>query len=295
MAVVIFTVSAFSASLLWSGGIDHPEGGIGRLWKGDFAHPSGPLAVLRVVDWNIDRGKRFQAVAAALEHEHPDLCLLQETDLFARRSARRNVADDLSRDLSLNYVFAPEFQELAQGAPGEPSYQGQATLSRLPVKRARILRFRAQSGFWKPRRFLPHWPVFQRRLGGRIALVTELDWNGKLLVVYNAHLESRSWGHLQSLQLEEILEDARRYSEKTPVILAGDLNSAYNRGVLIAQFRDAGFHSIFDGRHPRTNMLGFSIDWILLRGPLAARGAEVIRGAGASDHFPVVVTLAPLQ
>jgi endonuclease/exonuclease/phosphatase family metal-dependent hydrolase len=32
------------------------------------------------------------------------------------------------------------------------------------------------------------------RLGGRIALVTELDFAGRTLVVYDPHLESRSYG-----------------------------------------------------------------------------------------------------
>jgi endonuclease/exonuclease/phosphatase family metal-dependent hydrolase len=294
-----FSLCVASIALFWSGALnppaDPPPNPLDRIWQANFSVSPASSAPLRILDWNIDRGKRFEPLAAALERERPDLCFFQEADLFARRSGGRNVPEELARRLKMNYVFAPEFQELAQGDSGRPSYQGQATLSRLPVRTARILRFRDQSGFWKPRPFLPQWTIMQRRLGGRNALVTELEWNGGLLVVYNAHLESRSWGRLQSLQLDEILADARRYPEKTPVILAGDLNSAYNMDTMIAQFRKAGFTSVFGERRPRTNVLMFSIDWILVRGPIASRDAMVVRGAGASDHFPISAVVAPLS
>src|SRR6202035_4940892 len=99
-----------------------------------------------------------------------------------------------------------------------PAYHGQATLTTLPIRSSRILRFAHQSGFWKPNHVLiSALPLFQRREGGRIALVTELDNGGKTVVVYNLHLESRGSEHGRLLQLNEVLADAERYPPETAV------------------------------------------------------------------------------
>ena len=113
----------------------------------------------------------------------------------------------------MNYVFGREFEELTQGSRTSPAYHGQATLSRWRLKGSRLIRFRSQSGFWRPRWFLPRTEPFQERLGGRIALVTEVDVPGQVVIVYNLHLESRGNDDLRLSQLEEVLTDA---STRTP-------------------------------------------------------------------------------
>jgi hypothetical protein len=82
-------------------------------------------------------------------------------------------------------------QELTQGSRTSPAYHGQATLSRWRLANPRIIRFRCQSGFWRPRWFLPRMEPFQERLGGRIALITEVNILASTFRVYNLHLESR--------------------------------------------------------------------------------------------------------
>jgi len=279
-----------------------------RIWRGEFADSpvsANPLPAaanpLRVVDWNIDRGARIDQLAAALEHERPDLCALQEVDLFARRSGTRNVAEELARRLKLNYVFAPAFEELGQEASHrssdqpsyQHSYQGEAILSRMPLRNVRVLHFREQSGFWGPRPYLPDWSILQRRLGGRIALVAELDWHGQTLVVYDTHLESRSFGRIQSLQLNEILADARHYPEDTPIVLAGDLNTKYDAGSIGARLRQAGWRSALGDSTPRTHrLIWWCLDWILVRGPLQIDQGSVVHGVGGSDHFSISAILS---
>ena len=80
--------------------------------------------------------------------------------------------------LNLNYVFGMEFQELGEGTAARPAFHGMATLSPWPLSKARIIRFGDQSRFWTPHWYVPDLPVFQRRLGGRIALVTEAPFTG---------------------------------------------------------------------------------------------------------------------
>jgi endonuclease/exonuclease/phosphatase family metal-dependent hydrolase len=147
-----------------------------------------------IVSWNIDHGSHLETISAELSKQAADLYLLQEVDWNAARSGNIDVGAELARGLHLNMSYGIEFEELSQ-EHGQPAYIGQATLSRFPIRRSRILRFKRQSTFWQPHAWLPsNLPLMQRRLGNRIALVTDLDWNGKPLVVYNAHLESRTWG-----------------------------------------------------------------------------------------------------
>jgi endonuclease/exonuclease/phosphatase family metal-dependent hydrolase len=130
----------------------------------------------------------------------------------------------------MNYVFGREFEELTQGSRTSPAYHGQATLSRWRLKNPRIIRFRSQSGFWRPRWFLPRTAPFQERLGGRIALVTEVEVPGSVFNVYNLHLESRGNDNLRLSQFREVLDDAARSGPGVPTLVAGDLNSDISDG-----------------------------------------------------------------
>jgi endonuclease/exonuclease/phosphatase family metal-dependent hydrolase len=122
-----------------------------------------PPKTVRVVNWNIDRGQRLPEITDFLVSQQADLLILQEVDLNARRTHYSNVAEDLARKLGMNYVFGYEFEELTQGSRTSPAYHGQATLSRWPLKNPRVIRFRCQSGFWRPRWFLPRMEPFQER------------------------------------------------------------------------------------------------------------------------------------
>jgi len=189
----------------------------------------------------------------------------------------------------MNYVFALEFEELSQGPPERPAYHGQALLTKLPIRSSRILRFTNQSGFWKPRRLLKSsMPLWQRREGGRVALIAELDNGGKPLVVYNLHLESRGNDHLRLLQLEEVLEDMKRYPPETVIMIAGDLNSKTSHSALIPRLRESGYKSAFGDQRIRTHLFIGALDWIFARGPVEFERADVLRGIGGSDHFPLI-------
>jgi hypothetical protein len=59
-----------------------------------------------------------------------------------------------------------------------------------------MLRFESQSGFWKPHAYVPPGALFQRRLGRRVALITELEFEHRTPVVYNLRLESRGGGRI---------------------------------------------------------------------------------------------------
>jgi endonuclease/exonuclease/phosphatase family metal-dependent hydrolase len=148
-----------------------------------------PPSSLRIVDWNIDRGHKLAGVIDFLAHTSADIFILQEVDLNARRTHRLNVAEEIARKLQMNYVFGREFQELVQGSKNDPAYLGQAILAKWPIANPRLIRFSRQSSFWRPHWHLPRMEPFQERLGGRVALVAEVNFAGNQLIIYNLHLD----------------------------------------------------------------------------------------------------------
>jgi len=247
-----------------------------------------------VVNWNIDRGLQLEKIIAFLEAQRADILVLQEADLYARRTGFRNIAEEIAKRLRMNYAFGYEFEELAQGRPGAPAYHGQTTLSSWPLGNSRVLRFRQQSNFWKPKWFLPRTEPFQPRRGGRIALITEVEVSGRRLMIYNLHLESRADDRLRMMQLSETVEDARKYLDRDPVVVAGDLNADLSRShSTAAVLEDLGFHSAITLPAPYTTPAhGFSrhrrtIDWVYLAGPVESRSSGVCKDVNASDHYPI--------
>jgi endonuclease/exonuclease/phosphatase family metal-dependent hydrolase len=255
--------------------------------SGTYAHAAGFRPRASVLNWNIDRGKHLDNIEEQIRQCKPDLCIFQEVDLGARRTHGQDVARELAETFGMNYLFAPEFLELGQGTAEDPAYQGQALLTTLPVRSSRLLRFEHQSGWWKPRPLLiSSIPVLQRREGGRVALVADLDNGGKPLVVYNLHLESKGTEQLRLQQLEEVLHDSERYPSETPIIIAGDLNTFVFHSRLIPRLREAGFQSAFGDRRVRTHLILGELDWVFLRGSIECEDPKVLHVPG-SDHFPI--------
>src|SRR5437868_15472832 len=66
--------------------------------------PLEGLKTIRVVSWNIDRGRQLDVVRSGLERERADLCLLQEVDWNTARTGERDVGVDLAKHLDLNLL-----------------------------------------------------------------------------------------------------------------------------------------------------------------------------------------------
>jgi endonuclease/exonuclease/phosphatase family metal-dependent hydrolase len=256
-----------------------------------------PRSSIRVVDWNIDRGLKLSEIIDFLGDSKADVFLLQEVDINAYRTRQINVASEIARKLHLNYVFGREFVELSQGTKSSPAYHGQTTLSRWKISDSYIIHFQRQSDFWKPRWFKPNLPTFQERLGGRMALVSEIEIQGLRLVTYNLHLESRSDDDLRVAQLSEVLNDAATYDPELLVILAGDLNlNASMPGaaklLMNARVREAG-PTASAATTPRRHWLdaGHHIDWAFIRGSSQPIAGRVLKSVMASDHYPIFFEL----
>lgn len=252
---------------------------------------------LTVVTWNVNRGIQLSGIIEFLANSRADLILLQETDINARRTSRRNIAREIAQALQMNYIFGREFEELAQGSRTDPSYHGQTTLSRLPLSQPRILRFRDQSTFWRPRWFIPPLQCMQRRLGGRMGLICEATIRGRTLVIYNVHLESRGRDEARVGQLSELLTSAGLHRADLPVLVAGDFNFDLSRGPTPSLIAGAGFDNLFASCGRRSFVPESSgrrleaIDWMLTKGAVSASHTAIHDSIAASDHFPLSVEL----
>jgi len=255
-----------------------------QLWRRDS---------FRVVDWNIARGSQLQGILKFIKEAKADVVLLQEVDLNANRTRRLDIAREIARALQLNFVFGKEFRELTQGSQQSPAYQGQATLSPWPIRNARVIRFRRQTNFWRPHWYLPHIEPFQERLGGRIALVADIELGGQAMATYNLHLESKEDDALRVSQLNEVLMEAGSTSKSGATLIAGDLNLNAAEGEAAAALEKAGFRDGVGLPDVRTRPgrgifdQGRSIDWIFLSGGLNANHGRIHRDVRASDHSPV--------
>jgi endonuclease/exonuclease/phosphatase family metal-dependent hydrolase len=162
----------------------------------------------------------------------------------------------------------------------------------------RILRFRRQSNFWRPRWFLPEIEPLQERIGGRLALVCAVSIGGRTLVTYNLHLESRGDDALRCSQLNETLNDSLRYKSTIPIVLAGDLNLDVSRSVAANSLTKAQFLSTASKEPERTTPSrsffdrGRPIDWIFARGSIRTAPLRIHNSVSASDHYPLSVRLA---
>ena len=95
-------------------------------------------------------------------------------------------------------------------------FHGNAIFSRWPIKQAKIVRLPEQYNWYFDR---------QRRIGGRLAILAELDVNGRSVGVGTIHLENRTHGPGRQEQLEAILKAADEMFPGMPVALGGDLNT----------------------------------------------------------------------
>ena len=130
-----------------------------------------------------------------------------------------------------------------------------------------------------------------------MALVCESRIQGRTLVVYNTHLESRGNDDLRTGQLSEMLSEIRQGSGDIPVLLAGDFNFDLSRGPVARLIADSQLDSPFAELGSRSTTPNRSygkyaaIDWILTGNGLVASKPEVHNSTGASDHYPISVQI----
>ncbi|MEN3330832.1 MAG: hypothetical protein V7641_197 [Blastocatellia bacterium] len=187
---------------------------------------------LRVVMWNIERGTQFDGIVEVLNH-HPtlkyaDLLLLNELDDGMVRSGNRHVALELSQQLAAHAVYGVEYLELTKGAGDEvnlpganrAALHGNAILTRHTFFAPQIVRL--------PRCEL-NFESAERRLGGRIGILIDLEIGAARFTAATTHLDVVNTPRCRARQMRAMLQavDARAVARRLTrhAIIGGDLNT----------------------------------------------------------------------
>lgn len=198
------------------------------------ASPGERSAQVRVVQWNIEHGNRFEEIARALAGEPAlraaDIVTLNEVDLGMARSGNRDVAGELAARLGLHSAWGPLFLESTRGRDDDlltalpednaESLFGLAVLSRWPITAVRLV---ALPG--------PEQALFEReRMAGRfIALACDIAHPVTPFVAVTVHLEVHRTRAHRATQMRLLLAALER--DTRPVLLTGDWNThTFDRG-----------------------------------------------------------------
>jgi endonuclease/exonuclease/phosphatase family metal-dependent hydrolase len=203
---------------------------------------------MRFVTWNIEKGKRWQALEQCLSHESirtADVLCLNEVDDGMARSGNLRIAYEIGERLGMEVVFGQTFKELTKGygdellVPGEntKAIQGNAVLTRLPVLSSQNLLLPA---------CFDHLKRPEKREGNRHALIVRLDCgSGRELTVANAHLEVFGTARCRGLQMKFLLD---RLPEG-PAVVTGDFNTnTFSRGSALHVFSSLALLAFTDAQ-----------------------------------------------
>jgi endonuclease/exonuclease/phosphatase family metal-dependent hydrolase len=173
----------------------------------------------RVAAWNIQRGRRFDEIVAALRAIDADVVLLAEVDCGMARSGNRHVARALADALGMSYAFGvsylvleDDWGESVDGVSNELALAGTAILSRAPldaVENVDVPELRDK------------FSSSEKRLGKKRALVARIG----ALTVAACHLDSNASPRGRARQLEAIVAAGERLAAGGPLLVGGDLNT----------------------------------------------------------------------
>lgn len=186
---------------------------------------------VETVAWNIERGSVFEGILDALKnHEslrNKDLYLLTELDYGMARSGNRFVAQELARELKLNYAFAPVYIALQKGSGVESEVEGEnrqsihglALFSKYPLKNVHAVDLPNGKDKMIGK---------EKRLGYLRAVVADIEHPAGTFRAVTVHLDVHCSRKHRALQAKIILDHLETLP-KLPTIIGGDFNTTtYN-------------------------------------------------------------------
>ncbi len=211
-----------------AGGLTQPHETVG-VRDIDLQPPAtaGGTDTIKALAWNIERGSRFKGIVDALKNHESlkgkDLLLLTELDYGMARSGNRFVAQELARELKLNYAFAPVYIALQKGSGVESEMEGENTkslhglamFSKYPMQNVRAVPLpNGKDKMWGK----------EKRLGHLRALFADIEHPAGKFRAVTVHLDahcSRAHRHLQM----RIILDHLDTLPSMPTLIGGDWNT----------------------------------------------------------------------
>ena len=203
-------------------------------WEYSAADPVSVSWPIRVVAWNIEQGRHIEEQVGYLRSLDPDLVFLQEVDWNNARSGNRNVAEFLGAELSLNVCYGVEFIEiesenrtLTEGIGRGGGVTGNAILFRGAIQDCQVLRLPPGGLDWNSPSGASAQELlsYEPRIGGRVAVVAQIEIDGVVVPVSSAHLEDKLVGIRGRQEQFQALLDFSWMAAERPAIIGGDLNT----------------------------------------------------------------------
>ncbi len=243
--------------------------------------------------------EHLQTAIKLLRDQNPDLILLQEVDLFAKRSSNIDQVTYLQEALRFPYAaVAVTWNKNYVAWPYWPPSRhfgrivsGQAVLSRFPIRQQNLISFpkpQAQA-FWYRWFYLD-----------RIVQSLQIQWGTQWIKVYNVHLEAFD-ETARSAQLKALAKHIAADSHPLKIV-GGDFNQAYrdqelspqelkNSRELLRQFTQDSQLLMMEETE---NFLTFpswkptqSLDHLFYSSTWRWQQGGVLQNIASSDHLPV--------
>ena len=251
--------------------------------------PDRSRRVLRLVTWNIlggrgtDGSHPHTALAVAMRRLNPDAIALQEVDVKTKRARGVDLPARLAELTGMQARFA-------EAMPHQGGSYGEAILTKLTIAREQRLALAAPAG---------HEP--------RAALVLDLTapFLTKPFRFAGIHLDHQS-DAVRAAQVKELLDRLDPPDKSTPSILSGDFNASHRDASLAPLLASSLAPAPKDAATWPADKPAEAIDHFFLRPAAAWRVVSIRRGdtvftdpawkaslAALSDHFPVVLEVAP--
>lgn len=194
--------------------------------EGDFRSAAAPKKDgYRIAAWNLERGIHYEGQLTAFQQDpylsQSDVLLLTETDVGMARSANRNIARDLAREMGMSYAFSPCYINLAKGSgveydaegENESGLHGNAILSRYPLSNVRSVFLKNGKDKMRGR---------EKRLGQQTAVVAEVEFPDQAVTVVAVHLDANSSQQHRADQMADVLA---AIADRSPAVIGGDWNT----------------------------------------------------------------------
>lgn len=245
---------------------------------------------ITVAAWNVERCLFPLDTAKHLGTINPDIVLLSEVDQGMARTGQKHTTRDMADALGMAYLFGVEFHELDLGGPTERQFcsddvnalvwHGNTILSSVPFCKTAMIRL-DDHGHW----FIQHAGASdpeQPRLGGRMALLVQVETEQGTICIVSTHLESNPDEGHHDLRMQRLLSAIEDFAPDMPVLIGGDLNTGnhlppnfdWRREVLFKRAEKVGYAWDFTapGTTTRPSLITphpsrvMKLDWIAGRG-----------------------------
>ncbi len=183
---------------------------------------------VRVVAWNLERCKHVDASAALLRSLDCDVALLSEMDWGMARSDQLHTTREIAERLGASYVYGVEYLELDLGSEKERAeladesndvgFHGNAIVARAALHRPTVVRLDDRGDWFDGARG-------ERRVGGRCAVLAQVEAAGRPITFAAVHLDSHGSRADRAGEMRALCDAIDAYDRDAPVVIGGDLNS----------------------------------------------------------------------